>query len=97
MFTKYINKCGKAEAEWVMEVLDLHDGNEQKAKDAILASINNLIENRGKPDALSSFDHAIDASCFASSRWWQIGLAKLRELGKIPPAILPERVDSASV
>lgn len=86
MFTKYINKFGKAEAEWVMEVLDLHDGDEQKAKDAILASINNLLDNRSKPELLSSFDRGIDAAFFASSRWWQIGLAKLRELGKIPPA-----------
>lgn len=65
MFNKYINRFGKAEAEWAMEVLDMHDGDEEKAKDA-------------------------------SSRWWQIGLAKLRELGKIPPAIVPERADAAS-
>lgn len=86
MFTKYINKFGKAEAEWVMEILDMHNGDEEKAKEAIIASVHRLIKHRDNPHSpseLTDFDQRIDAAFFASRDWWLIGLSKLHQLGVI--------------
>lgn len=73
MFTKYLNQFGKAEAEWAMEVLDMHGGDETAARLALVAAVDRII-----------FDRMVDAACFAAGDWWNVGLRKLRELGKIP-------------
>lgn len=84
MFHKYFNQFGKAEAEWALEVLDMHGGDEQKSREALLASVCRIIAHRKRPDEnpLSEFDHKVDACCFAAGDWWNVGLRKLRELGK---------------
>jgi hypothetical protein len=79
MFVKYLNHFQKAEAEWVQEVLDMHDGDEPKARAAVLASVDRIMAQ----GELSAFDQAIEACCFASRMWWPVGLARLRELGRV--------------
>lgn len=82
MFTKYLNRFGKAEAEWAMEVLDMHGGDETKARMALVESVDRIIASR--PDKpLEEFDRMVDAACFAAGDWWNVGLRKLRELGVI--------------
>lgn len=83
MFTKYVNQFGKAEAEWVQEVLDMHDGDEPKARAAALAAVERLIASRHAHIDLTDFEKSIDACCFASRMWWSIGLERLKALGRI--------------
>ncbi len=85
MFRKYIGEFGKAEAVWVREVLDTHDGDEAKAQEAVIASINRIAEVGSLGDCveLSEFDKCIAAACFASRDWWHIGLRRLAELESI--------------
>jgi hypothetical protein len=84
MFTKYLNQFQKAEAEWVQEVLDMHDGDERKARGAVLAAVQEIIKHRkGEKAELTEFERSVDAACFASRMWWPIGLDRLRELGRI--------------
>ena len=82
MFRKYIGEFGKAEAEWVREVLDMHDGDQAKAQEAVIASINRIIEF-GIEGEMAEFDRCIEAACFASRDWWHIGLRRLAELESI--------------
>ena len=85
MFNKYINKFDKVEAEWVLEVLDMHDGDEPKARAAVIAAVDRLIaRNNGQDVELTRFDRTVDACCFASRNWWFVGLARLKELGRYP-------------
>ena len=42
MFQKYIGRLGKAEAEWVQEVLDMYDQDERKARLAVIAAIEEI-------------------------------------------------------
>lgn len=81
VFTKYINTLGNAEAEWALEVLEMHDNDEEKAKNALRESVERLIADN---DNLTDFDKQVDACCFASRDWWFDGIARLRTLGKYP-------------
>ena len=81
MFTKYIGKFKKAEAEWVMEVLDLHGGDHERAKRAIMDSLNRLTNHQPPIAELKAFDSTIAGCFFASRDWWPIGLERLAELG----------------
>jgi hypothetical protein len=82
MFTKYIGRFGKAEAEWAREVLDMHDGDEARATEAIRAALYRIIACRANDGALrdlTTFEQAVAASYFANRNWWQTGLAYLEQ------------------
>lgn len=89
MFTKYLDKFQKAEAEWVLEVLDMHDGNYEKAKQGVLDALNRLTQKAETIPDLKAFDDAIAAAFFASRDWWPIGMERLAELGLGPKVAAP--------
>ncbi len=95
MFTKYLGKFGKAEAEWALEVLDMHGGDEQAARNALVAALDRLIAHRQAGEKVAAdFDRYVDACCFAAGDWWNTGLQRLRELGKIPTQEGPPKAAS---
>lgn len=81
MFSKYTNRFKKAEVEWVREVLDMHDGDEPKARAAVAAATQRVIEwnehlLQDEPAGeLTPFEHSVAAACFASPGWWDYGLS----------------------
>jgi hypothetical protein len=81
MFTKYLNKFQKAEAEWVLEILDMHGGDYHKARQAVMDALNRLTKKAEPIAELKAFDDCIAAAFFASRNWWPIGIERLRELG----------------
>ena len=83
MFTKYLGKFQKAEAEWAMQVIDLSDGDVAKARASIMDALQRLTKHQPPIDELKSFDDAVAASFFANRDWWAVGLKRLSELGKI--------------
>lgn len=88
MFTKYLNRFQKAEAEWVLEVLDMHGGDYDKARQAVMDALNRLTGKAEPNPELASFDTTIHGCFFASRDWWPIGMKRLAELGlaKMPEA-----------
>jgi hypothetical protein len=81
MFTKYLNKFQKAEAEWVLEILDMHGGDYDKARQAVMDALNRLTKNAEPIADLKRFDDCVAAAFFASRDWWAIGMRRLAELG----------------
>lgn len=83
MFISYLGQFKKAEAEWVMEVIDMYGGDVEAALLAVVSSLDRLT-HRAEPVAeLAAFDAAIRGACFASRDWWRIGMNRLVELGKV--------------
>jgi len=79
-----LNQFGKCEAEWVQEVLDMHEGDEPSAREAVLKAVERIIETRKSGEGqLTSFEQTVDACCFASRMWWPVGIARLKELGRL--------------
>jgi hypothetical protein len=87
VFTKYLNKFKKAEAEWVHEVLDMHGGDYEQAKQAVIGALNRLSKKAAPIAELKDFDDTIAGCFFASRYWWAIGMRRLAELGLVtlPP------------
>jgi hypothetical protein len=84
MFTnKYVNKFQKAEAEWVMEILDMHGGDYEKARQAVMDALNRLTKKAEPIAELKPFDDCIAAAFFSSRDWWPIGMKRLAELGLV--------------
>lgn len=83
MFTKYIGQFGKAEAEWVLEIIDMCDGDEPKAKAMVLDTVARIIERTRIGAELATFDKLIDACCRANPMWWPAGLVVLRNIGRV--------------
>ena len=83
MFFKYIGKFKKAEAEWVMEVLDLHEGDQERARLAIIDSLNRLTRRAESVAELKDFDDSIRGAFWVNRDWWPIGLERLAELGLV--------------
>jgi hypothetical protein len=81
MFTKYLNKFQKAEAEWVLEILDMHDGDYENSRQAVMDAMNRLTKKADAIPELKAFDDTIAACFFASRDWWAIGMRRLAELG----------------
>jgi hypothetical protein len=81
MFTKYLNKFKKAEAEWVLEILDMHGGDYEKARQAVMDALNRLTGKAEPVAELQAFDQTIHGCFFASRDWWPIGMSRLAELG----------------
>ncbi len=94
MWSKYANQHGNAEAEWVHEVLDMHDGDERRAFSAVEMSLAHVIAWRRKhPTAtmyperghlefeVTEFERNVEAATWATGgRWWADGLRRLREI-----------------
>lgn len=81
MFWKYVGKFKKAEAEWVMEVLDMHGGDHEAARQAIIGALNRLTGRAESVADLRDFDDSIRGAFFVSRDWWPIGVERLVELG----------------
>lgn len=89
MFYKYLNKFGKAETEWVQEVLDMHSGNEPQAKAAVLAALDRVIARGGGHwGELTPFERSVEACCVANRMWWPDGLDGLKKLGRLPTSAI---------
>ena len=83
MFVKYLGKFRKAEAEWVMEVLDMHGGDQEQARLGIIGALNRLTKNAEAVPDLQDFDDSIRGAFFVNRDWWPIGMERLAELGLV--------------
>lgn len=70
MFSKYIGKFHKYEAEAVQEILDMHDGDEILARASLIRAMKGDVPENF-PDWYQS---AIEGLCFMTPRWWEVGL-----------------------
>lgn len=80
----YANQFRKVEAEWTLAVLDMHGGDADAARDAILEAVDRCIAARAKGERPTlGFDRDVEAACVANRMWFPEGLSHLKALGKI--------------
>jgi len=87
MFIKYLNKFGKAEAEWVLELLDMHDGDITNTRQSITEALFRLTDKSPKLEDKKNFDAIIQALFMTHPNWWSTGIWKLKDLGLVNPQI----------